>query len=849
MAKRDRQSSGSKKPLAAPQKMLGGPQHPGANASPGTTVPIGTSAGLASGRGGPSKYNELAGPQPPNTIRDVDPGNWYSPFQPIMPFGPPAVSYPRSFDYQTGINLDYAPYQFQKFDMLIAMSRSWGLLRAVIETRKDQLLRMPHAFQVKGKPNGKSPAIDKLNEFFRKPDGKTRYGTWMRLLLEDLLVIDAPTIYKWKSLDGTPLALQVLNGQTIKPLIDDTGRRPDAPSPAFQQIIKGLPMTNFDETELAYMPMRPTPQFPIYGYSPVEQIYGEVIVGIKRLMYQRDFWTDGSMPELIITVPEMWTPQQTAQFQAHFDALMSGNISLKSKVRFVPGGMKPFDIKNANGDALKGDIDEWWASLVCFAFSISRAALIKPMNRASAESAKDTADEEGLHPLMTWVKEEVMDPIIQEDFGFSDIEFNYLPENEVDGAKQMTTITGYVKSGVWTRDEGREASGKEPMGGAAAELAFDTASGPVPLEEAMEAARQTALAKPDELERQAENHELGVQGQQKALDAPDAPPPGKGPPGSKKPGAKEVGKSAVVPFAKARDVKPLSRRSRKVTDAQSQLEEAVAGMFDAMAPAISASVASAVGDAVANQLGRGSSFGEIEVPARALQHIADEVTEGLDLGAFNGLVEPMEKALAEVGSEAAGRGASQLRLEVGPEFGALTRIVHRDALAYATARSAEMVGMIRDAAGDLVPNPRARMAITDTTRQRIRELVVSKLSPGEPFNLVRALEDLKDDVSGGPLFSRTRAALIAQAELGMAHSHGTMASLRRAAELGLTIHKRWSTAKDEKVCSELCEANEAAGAIPLEDAFPSGDLAPLAHPRCRCALVGVVQDEDQEEAA
>ena len=63
-----------------------------------------------------------------------------------------------------------------------------------------------------------------------------------------------------------------------------------------------------------------------------------------------------------------------------------------------------------------------------------------------------------------------------------------IPEPEVDEQIRMTAATGYVKAGIWTPDEGREASGKEPMGGAAAELMIITPTGPIPLEEALELA-------------------------------------------------------------------------------------------------------------------------------------------------------------------------------------------------------------------------------------------------------------------------------------------------------------------------------------------------------------------------
>ena len=48
----------------------------------------------------------------------------------------------------------------------------------------------------------------------------------------------------------------------------------------------------------------------------------------------------------------------------------AGDLTQKSRIRFVPDGMKPFDVKNANGEGLKADYDEWLATIVCYAFSV-----------------------------------------------------------------------------------------------------------------------------------------------------------------------------------------------------------------------------------------------------------------------------------------------------------------------------------------------------------------------------------------------------------------------------------------------------------------------------------------------
>jgi hypothetical protein len=56
---------------------------------------------------------------------------------------------------------------------------------------------------------------------------------------------------------------------------------------------------------------------------------------------------------------------------------------------------------------LKDEFDEWLARIICYCFSLSPQALIKQMNRATAETAKQTAQEEGLEPLKLWFKDTV----------------------------------------------------------------------------------------------------------------------------------------------------------------------------------------------------------------------------------------------------------------------------------------------------------------------------------------------------------------------------------------------------------------------------------------------------------
>ena len=427
----------------------------------------------------PSKYFNARPDQPTPWITDVDMSNvWYSPMQPVWPFGPPVNTTPREWDYPVGYNINYVPNRLNLVGMLRGMRQSWGVLSTIIETRKDQLLRIPWTIQVKGSPRRSSKFVDEVTAFFKRPDGKLTYGQWQRKMLDDLLVIDAPTLYMDRTVGGKLLAAQVLDGGTIFPLIDDAGRRPDTSyqidnggivytrrQPAFQQIIYGLPMIDLSEDEIIYGMMRPRPELPIFGFSPVEQILTEATEAIRKTFYQLEFWRAGSMPELIVTVPENWSPRQIATYQAHFDALLSGQLTLKSKVRFVPGGMKPFDIKNASGESLWSQRDELLVRLACYAFSVSPTPFVHQTNRATASQAQESAEEEGLYPLMSYMKDDIMDTIIQQKFGYEDIEFVYLPRPEPDQVKQSTIHQVQLDEGLRTRNDIRAELGLEPIDG------------------------------------------------------------------------------------------------------------------------------------------------------------------------------------------------------------------------------------------------------------------------------------------------------------------------------------------------------------------------------------------------
>jgi hypothetical protein len=82
------------------------------------------------------------------------------------------------------------------------------------------------------------------------------------------------------------------------------------------------------------------------------------------------------------------------------------------------------------------------------------------------------------------------------------------------------------------------------------------------------------------------------------------------------------------------------------------------------------------------------------------------------------------------------------------------------------------------------------------------------------------------------LSSLTSALLVTLTEVTWGSGRGALAVYTAAG----VAYVRWQTRNDGRVCG-ACLANQAASPIPLGQKFPSGDKAPLAHPRCRCALL------------
>ena len=264
-------------------------------------------------------------------------------------------------------------------------------------------------------------------------------------------------------------------------LIDDTGRRPRPPAPAYEQVIRGHPWRLLRDDELIYLPRNRRPH-KAYGFSPIEQIVVTVNIGLRRQVMQLQHFTEGNVPPGLLNAPEGWNAEQIGQFQDWFDSILAGNTGSRTRLVWGPSGAKYQPFREA---PYKDDFDEWLARIVYYAFSLPPTAFTPQVNRATAQAAQQAALDEGLAPLMGWVKR-LVDSVIQNRMGHRDLEFVWLDRRSTDPKDQPAALTGYVRDSIYTLNEARDILGLAPIEGGD-EPMFLTAQGPVLLRDALAA--------------------------------------------------------------------------------------------------------------------------------------------------------------------------------------------------------------------------------------------------------------------------------------------------------------------------------------------------------------------------
>ena len=363
----------------------------------------------------------------------------------------------RQWDFPIGLNNHYAPrsgYDDIKFSDLRNAAKNYDLLKIVIATRLDQLAAQEWSLQ------GGKLAVKRVMEVLQKPDKIHDFDTFLRMAVKEVFITDALTIIPRFNKFGMMVSMDLIDGTTIEPKLGNDGRIDISDGAiAYQQVLSGVPVANFDFRELIYRPMNPSVNSK-YGQSPVEQVIMMCKTGMARDGEILSRLINGNMPDKFVSADPNTTSNASLleKMQKRLDAYFV-NTQNRSKSLVVPDGTKVIDIPRGE---IKTELDDFIIRNICFAFSISPQQLIQMQNRATAESSSKQAWVEGLIPLMRWI-ERLINEIIHDYMGYTDVNFRW---NQIEILSKLELAQANkldIESGVLTVDEVRAARGLKPI--------------------------------------------------------------------------------------------------------------------------------------------------------------------------------------------------------------------------------------------------------------------------------------------------------------------------------------------------------------------------------------------------
>ena len=373
------------------------------------------------------------------------------PFGPGTPITPGAINpvneqtgrpEPRRFEYQVAQNINVTATRLVPFQTLRAAADSIDILRRCIEVTKNKLsgldwdivLAQDASEKIAAESGGDhvramakarekyTDEIDRLREFWENPDkanGLT-FSDWLMIAAEETLVIDALAIYPQPTVGGDLYGFQILDGSTIKPLIDDRGMRPQPPAAAYQQILYGFPRSEFSATEedpkadgeftsdnLAYL-IRNRRTTTVYGFSPVERSLPLADIYLRRQQWIRAEYTDGVLPDLMFTTDADWgtNPELLLAYENIMNDQLAGDTNQRKRARLLPSGLSPV-VNEGYGEKFKDTLDDYLITSICGHFGVQPSEIgFAPKGGLGGagfqEGEAQSAEAIGIQPLANW---------------------------------------------------------------------------------------------------------------------------------------------------------------------------------------------------------------------------------------------------------------------------------------------------------------------------------------------------------------------------------------------------------------------------------------------------------------
>lgn len=352
--------------------------------------------------------------------------DWVEPFAPGRPLTP-YYGYNRRLrqqDYRVGRNIttDTRPDRLP-FSLLKQLNEGYDIASICIRHLISDMRAMKLSFGPMDDYDGDvSKEILVVKQFLRKPDGNRPLPIWLAQWMMDNLRYDAGCLYRERNAAGKLVALKVVDGTTVAPIVDYFGDRPIPPAPFLQQFVQGIPWDWATTDDVIYEPHWPLPESP-YGVAPAETIMLNANTDVRLQLFFLQFFTAGVVPEMLIEAPaEMTDPDAVAELQEDWDNFYESNQTGRHGAHWVPAGSKPHPYKP---DKFDPNLAEYVMrrSVAAFGLVPQDLGFTETVNRSTADAQADTQFRISTLPN-TEIYEAILNMVIQDDLGMP-VEINF----------------------------------------------------------------------------------------------------------------------------------------------------------------------------------------------------------------------------------------------------------------------------------------------------------------------------------------------------------------------------------------------------------------------------------------
>jgi hypothetical protein len=338
----------------------------------------------------------------PRTPADVEGryANFNGPFLP--PGQPPAAMYPkvtpRSWSYLPGVNLNVLPRaedpRIPTFEALRAAYQNFSPLRPFTTFRSQQILAMDWQLKEKEGSGFHEPsdkAMADIRSLLETPDPKNNldFEQWVRMLLEEVYVTDALSIFPVKGRNGKIVAWRIIDGSSIRPLLDYEGNMPTPPDAAFMQFIYGSRFTTLTSDELFYRPFRPR-AWTAYGASRVENVLMTAVLYQLHENFAKDYFTVGNIPEAVALQDSKVGAMMPDKFHLEWQNLIdqvAGVNTQRRRIHMMPPQVR--DVKTLKEFAWSKELPEFLCRVMMIEFGVPIYLIASQSNRSTAKEMNE----------------------------------------------------------------------------------------------------------------------------------------------------------------------------------------------------------------------------------------------------------------------------------------------------------------------------------------------------------------------------------------------------------------------------------------------------------------------------